>query len=554
MKLRKSLVVSISALAFISPIALVTSCSKEFYSSSDIGGVETWLKNSVGSTTTVKEKADQIKQDYKNNPNNQDNKLAESLLNQKVIQITTGGKVNDNSFNQLVWESISSFSKSIGNNNSRYFETDAIVQGLQNDAYDYAISNGYKIWVLTGYQQESLLKSWLETGKNRERFNEAGVKIITVDWYSGELVESGKILGLNFKTQESSFTVGYAAAKLVSEVYPGSQNVNNRYFNTFAGGDFSGATNYNYGFYEGMRRWNAEQSSNDTKVASTIVSNSESVDLTTSFSITNDSKAKVNSAVDGYSTGVAPKVIMPVAGSLTSVAIDRVKEKKSDQWIVGVDTDMSFTYPSDKGFLLTSSEKRIAIAIYKALCLFFGLNSALGDEGINQVNMVWQNDEYLIKDKSSGQISSYNVAGGYAEGFVGVSKSTLNSKLKFNDGANAGKTYAQRFDEIVDETWDKFFGEDGMSGLFESTLVPTSEQLAKGPAYFNNPKYGQMTAGDLTTYFNKVILGTDNFDYLVVNSWLNKATTSSSSMQITVDQLLANTNLNVEQPKRKEDK
>lgn len=515
--------VILTSLSFI-PIVLVNSCgfNKEFYSNNDIGGLTDWL----GQTKDrVEAKAKEIRAKESGNINvGTENEMsieqAKKLLNQKTILISTGGKVNDNSFNQLVWETVSSFSKSIGNNKNRYYETQAIDQNMQNDAYNYAINNGFKIWILTGFQQETLLGNWLKIGKNKERFDKAGIKIITVDWYSNSLTQPGRLLGLNFKTQESSFVVGYSASKLVSEIYPGidDKSIKNRYFNTFAGGDFSGATNFNYGFYEGLRKWNSEQIDNSTKVASTTVSKNVSVDLNTSFAITNDSRAKVNNAIDGYSSQNAPKVSMPVAGSLTSIALDRVQEKKSEQWIVGVDTDMAKSFNTMKDLILTSSEKKISIALYKALSTFYGLSEELDGNKINDIRMVWDNENYLIQQKQQNRnindnlslVSNYNFVGGYSEDFVSVSKSTLNPNLKFAADHKIeslrNKTYAQRFDEIVVETWNKFFGEDKKSGEFEKNK-PSELEIYNGPIFFNNPKYGGMTANNLDNYFNLAIFG-----------------------------------------------
>lgn len=498
MKSKNSIYLNLLSILPLSIIPICVVSCKDFYTNGNIGGLSNDWNNKI------KQECKTIEQNYKNDPTNEENKKKYELLSQKTIQITTGGKVNDFSFNQMVWETISAFSKAINNDSNRYYETLSISQDMSNDAYNYAIANGYKIWILTGFQQETLLKNWLSIGRNKERFDNEKIKVITVDWYNENLTLPGRLLGLNFKTQESSFVVAYSAAKLLSEIYPGNNNIKNRYFNSFGGGDFSGVTNFNYGFYEGLRQWNSEQNSNDTKVASTYVNSNESVDLTTSFSITNDSRAKVNNAVDGYNNGVEPKVILPVAGSLTSVAIDRVLAKKSQQWIIGVDTDASLSFPSNKNLILTSSEKKIAIAVYKALSLFYGLNEALDNDALD----IKVNEDFEIVDENN-KLINMNKTGGYKEGFVDVSKSTLDPSLKFSNGT----TYATRFDEIVEQTYERFFA----SGLLENN----KPNNINDPVTFNNVFYGFMTAGNLSTYFNPAIFGDKSRNIIGVNSWLN---------------------------------
>ncbi len=524
---------SVGAL-MLSPIGLVASCSSNdskysFYTSDKIAGINSWLE-SVGLSGAIESKANKIrekynvyKQKYENDEINEDEKkefekvkLEESLLNQKTIHISAGGKVNDQSFNQLVWETVSTFSKSIGNPNNRYYETLAISQNMQNDAYEYALSNGFKNWILVGFQQESLLSNWLRLGNNKTRFRNAGIKIITIDWYpsnSIDGVDPGHLLGLNFRTQEAAFTIAYSAAKLVAEEFGGNgeESIRNRYFNTFAGGDFSGATNFNYGFYVGMQKWN-EKNDESKKVASTIKSNFEAVDLGTSFSVTNDSRSKVWSAIDGYGniegfkSQYAPKVIMPVAGSLTSVALDRVKDKKSDQWIIGVDTNASLTFPNEKGLILTSLEKKISVAVYKALSLFYGLDDVLKEESFekhNDLTLKWDSEEnnYLLFKIQKGEsevLTNFNVVGGYKDGFVGVSKSTLSDER-----------IAKKYDEIVEETWSVFFDNESNEECLYSHFInyPITNENVLG--WYNNVLQGQMTAGDLTTFFNPYIMGGD---------------------------------------------
>lgn len=465
--MKKSLFSIFAISTVISPIALTISCSEnEKYTSSDIGGLNNYFNHNEKENKKLIDQANKIRKG-----NDVD---AKNILNQKTILLTTGGAVTDQSFNQSVWEAMSKFSKEINNDENTYLETKVISQAQANISYDYAISNGYNIWILTGFQQGDLLTNWLKIGQNSNRFKRNNIKVISVDWFINKetelLIKPGQVLGLNFRTQEASFTTSYAASKLLKEINEeDSEKYQSKktYFNSFAGGDFSGATNFNYGFYEGLRQFNDDESG---KNSPWFARSTSPIELDTTFASTIDSRAKVEKEVNGGGNSKElPQIIFPVAGSLTANTIDIVKAKNKGQWVIGVDSDQSLVFQSDKHLLLTSAEKRIAIAIYKALVTMYGLSNF--DEKIMEgflpkdfsINM----KTGLIQKDFNGSLfgENYNVNGGYKEGFVGVSKSTLDPKLTFKNN----KTYAARFDEIVEETWSEFFGNEKQKGRF---LIP----------------------------------------------------------------------------------
>ena len=495
------------ASAFALIPAVIVSCSRnsstisQQYITTDIGGLNNTFNptNSNNVNQKLVDKAKEIRQG--------DDQAKKDLLDQRVILITTGGKTNDKSFNQSVWEAVSKFSNEIDAKDNTYYENPVIDQATQSSSYDYAIAKKFKIWILTGFQQETLLLQWLSVGNNLQRFLNNKTFVITVDWFPADKSENetiqkildaikGRVLGLNFKTQHGGFTMGYAASKLVQEIDadlkkgPSGPQQNafasgNTWFNAFAGGDFSGATNFNYGFYEGMRQFNEENAAKTNSEEKYFVKASPT-DLTTNFAINNESKQKVFAQVDGHfvnSTQIPPKLIFPVAGPLTSVAIDRVKDKKSNQWIVGVDADQSLAFEADKGLLLTSVEKRIAIAAYKALLTVFGLTDYDTTGGSEEKTNLLTGSGYRISDgliMNGSTPVNFNSTGGYKEGFVGVSKSTLDPNLFKFQNTNENKTYAQRFDEIVDQTWKDFFGEGDRVGRFETDKTSTSGLVQNG--------------------------------------------------------------------------
>lgn len=487
-----------------------TSCEvNDKFVGTDIGGLNNYFNyQSLTNELLVKE-VWKIK--------NSNDEIKKNLLKQKTILLSSGAKVNDQSFNQSAWEAVSKFSKEIDNRDNSYFETFIMNQSNQNDAYDYALAKNYNIWILTGFQQANFLKTWLKIGRNNDKFIKNNIKVIAVDWYNDSLVKKGRILGLNFRTQEASFVASYGASQLLYKInQEDSKKFVNPYFSSFGGADFSGITNFNYGFYEGLRQFN-EDVINNYKVSS------NKIYLDTGFASTPDARNKVKNIVDGDDS--LPQVILPVAGALTANTIDAVKEKKSNQWVVGVDTDQSLAFPNDKKYLLTSIEKRISIAVYKALVVLYGL-SDYDDNVMNNFlgNDHFINDRGLIVNKTTNELENFNVEGGYLSGFVGISKSTLDSNLKLKNG----KTYAQSYDEIVENTWKEFYGSKNSVGRFNEQKTSTNkglkpseetirdfsdainalnntEENIKKILALKNVAFGYMTFSNLNNYFNPII-------------------------------------------------
>ena len=482
--------ITATALTFMS-LPLVVSCASSGkkgvgqYVSSDIGDLQGQFNPGEAQNSKLIAEVARIRAST--------DETAKTLLNQKTILITTGGKKNDKSFNQSVWEAISKFSREVGQAENAFYETSVISNSAQFNAYEYALSKGYKFWFLTGFQQEGQLASWLQIGNNIERFKANKTVVITVDWYPGDAPAApnvlsqvrGHILGLNFKTQEGGFVAAYSAAQLLSEIHAEDPNQfpsGATYLNSFGGGDFSGVTNFNYGFYEGLRQFNEDM------MAGTIFPNqakyfiraSAPVELSTGFALTNAAKAAVERQVDGTPGQMPPQIIFPVAGSLTAATIQRVRAKNQGQWIIGVDTDQALAFPNERDSLLTSVEKRIASAVYKALITLYGLTYT---DAVNLLPPAYQLDDQRAIHHQ-GHLSNFNSVGGYDRQLVGVAPSTLSAQLVFQKRQNrTGKplTYAQRYDALVAATQQSFFGSDGQSGRLYQPLSDVQHHGLKPP-------------------------------------------------------------------------
>ena len=492
----------------ITSILTTVSCSNQKYSNNDIGGLNQWFNPGQNENKKLINYVDQI--------NHSNNEKAKNLLKQKTILLTSGGSIGDFSFNQSAWEAISKFSKEIGNKDNEVFQVISISEAEQFNAYDYAIAKGFKIWVLTGFQQEWLLRNWLKTGRNLERFKNNKINVIALDWFPGDDPEDvlsqikGSVLGINFRSQEAAFTASYAAAELMEQINksnPDSFKADDNLFNSFGGFDIGGITNFNYGFYEGLRQHNEDNISQNRDY---LLRATSPINLNTTFTLNNGSKVAVQNQVNGVNDQKKPpKVIFPVAGELIANVIDLIKQKKSDQWVIGVDTNQALVFATDKAKILTSVEKKIAIAIYKALLTLYQLD---GYENNNKSfsllpNGYHFNDDNLIVNEKNN-LTNFNAIKGYKDGFVDVAKSTLDQNLRFQNGS----TYAQKYDEIVANTWDEFFGNENkkLKGRFN---INKSES--------ENNKKGLKPTEDEIKMFEQAIADSNNLSKENIEAILN---------------------------------
>ena len=83
------------------------------YAKSDIGGLEDFNKDNDNIFDEIKNVSKMIEE-------GNDKEKKDLLYNQPIVQIISPGKVNDLSFNQLVWEGVSTFSRLTNLKNSTY--------------------------------------------------------------------------------------------------------------------------------------------------------------------------------------------------------------------------------------------------------------------------------------------------------------------------------------------------------------------------------------------------------------------------------------------------
>lgn len=489
--------------AIIAPTFSMACISDNILAKTNISEVQTYFSSEVREQIYQEVQSNEILRDY--------------ILNNKIIQITTAGKVTDNSFNQMTWEAISEFSRNVGFNldMSSYKETKSMSTNEIHQAYSDALNKQYKIWVLTGWQHSSFFQSWIQIPVYRQKFKEQNIKIISIDWDATQISEldPGTCISLNFRTQESSFLIGYAISQYLNEKYP--DDPTKKIVNTTAGTDTAGSTNFSYGFLEGIRAWNNEQTDETKKIFSNVYKEDSKVFLETTYESNNPlTRNEFTLSITGQGKEIfkeqAPTIVMPVAADWSNTAANIIKEtnKLDQQWVVGVDSNMAISYgPTYAPYFITSSEKRIGIATYKALCFLLGISQTLSLPELypnsNETNWIINLESTKIEQNSVE--SNIVVNGGIELGFVGASPSTLSNKED-----------AKRFDAIIKETKNKFFGENSSENLLNTVdqallakynEVKLSNNIAEyNLAVFNlaNVLYGEMNANN-KEYFNLVV-------------------------------------------------
>ena len=333
-------------------------------------------------------------------------------IKRKTMLITAGGVVNDKSFNQSAWGALELYASQAGikkgDGTIDYRETTS--DNELPTMYDQAIDSGYKTLVLTGFQQGTIFENWLKKANNEQKFIESKAIIVGVDWDGTKIIPKGQFFGLGFKTQEPSWVVGYAAADYLttSGIAP--------HLSSFGGGVYDGVTDFNNGFLQGMLDWNKN---NPTKQVKFYSGNEQasSIDLSTGFADTPETIAKINNIVGTNEN--APQIILPVAGTLTTTTLDNIKNKNSQQMIIGVDTNQSLAFPNDKDKFFSSIEKKVGVAVYKALVLLSGIPLDNVDCGTTDVGF----EGLFVANEKSAYVKY-----GFDKGLVDYSPSTISGK------------------------------------------------------------------------------------------------------------------------------
>lgn len=413
MAITKKLLLGLGALSFVTlPILSFVSCSSDSKESPFDLGI-----------------ADEVKSFYGDKLNSLpvENK-------KRVMLITAGGKVNDKSFNQSANGALNLYKEQVGFSGDKEVMFRETLNDTQLDQmYTEAMTLNINVLVLTGFQQADTFKVWLEKPGNKEKFIASKAIVVGVDWNGSSFVPAGQFFGLGFKTQDASWVVGMAASEYLS-------TTSSPYLSSFGGGVFDGVTDFNNGFLQGMKDWNKTNPTQKVQFRSGNKKVNE-IYLSSGFEPTQDNIEEINNLL-GTSKTESPQIILPVAGSLTNNTLTAIQQKRSNQLVIGVDSNQSLALPSFASKFFSSIEKRVALAVYKSLVMLSGVPLNYKDD--NSDDKGFEGDFVSIANATESKLAKNTfVKYGFEKGFVGYSKSTI------KDGAQVDLLLQKYFDEFT---------------------------------------------------------------------------------------------------------
>jgi basic membrane protein A len=155
---------------------------------------------------------------------------------------------------------------------------------------------------------------------------------------------------LLFETAEAAFLVGYAAAD-----YSTTKTIG-----TYGGLPFPSVTDFMTGYYNGAMQW-GKDNGQTVKVLGWDAAGPESYTMIGGFtpnSSTEIAKTQITGGAD---------VILPVAGNQFTSVQTAIDELNKDAVMIGVDVDIAAGNPELAKYILTSIEKRMAIATFDVI-------------------------------------------------------------------------------------------------------------------------------------------------------------------------------------------
>ncbi|WP_337899429.1 BMP family ABC transporter substrate-binding protein [Mesomycoplasma ovipneumoniae] len=306
--------------------------------------------------------------------------------------VTADGTVTDKSFNQSSWEAIQQMAAITGGEiTSIDSSTDSLSQ-----KYNSLINTNKNIWVLSGFQHNEALQSWLAIPENKQSFTNKKIIVIGIDLPGLDVViPRGQYIRLNYKSEEAGYLAGYANAAFLAAKYP--NNAAKRSAITVGGGAFAAVTDFIAGYLAGIKAYNAANPTKKTKITA------DTIKLDTNFAVNSSSK----STLEGLATNGSPSTLLAVAGPLTGIFAD-IAAGDHDRYLIGVDTDQSLVYTNARRRFFTSILKNLGYSLFSVLADLYTKKS---------------NSKYL-----GGFVQSQKnafVKLGYKDKFVDIADSTL---------------------------------------------------------------------------------------------------------------------------------
>lgn len=263
----------------------------------------------------------------------------------RPVQIVDGKNLLDKTYMESTFAALAVLSEKFGIDLQNPILKTSDSQSM-DFLYNTAFKRGYRVFLLPSFRHQTIFERYYQN--NKKLFEkEKNLLFVGVDFeFDDGIIKPGSAVSLNFKTEESSFVIGYAVAHYLAEKY---SDPTERVISAFAGVPFRGATDYVFGFLEGVKYWNQTQPKRVRFLG-------DKVDTSSGFDPASPSAGKsINRSISGGKT----KIIFPVSGGSIARRLLSETEKNKDVLIVGVDTDLSKSLPEYKDRIFSSSLKKI---------------------------------------------------------------------------------------------------------------------------------------------------------------------------------------------------
>ena len=254
-------------------------------------------------------------------------------VDQKIWFVTDGGSVDDKSFNQQGKEALEEIihdTKPIVSIKER--TTSSIVSG-----YEIAANFGAEYILTPGYLHSQAIDEW------NKNFGMDVINFLLIDAPSNGRKDVASLL---FKTQESAFLAGVLSGLYLQSIGDIDPKVG-----IWGGENIPSVTDYIIGYVDGIDYYNNNLLNESPKVTFAKLG-SDSAYTNSGFVVgggTPKATTLLNNGAD---------ILFPVAGPQIVDALQAVNSF-GDQMVIGVDSDQSLQYPSQKDRILTSVVKDI---------------------------------------------------------------------------------------------------------------------------------------------------------------------------------------------------
>lgn len=279
-----------------------------------------------------------------------------------------------------------------------------------NSIYYNAFRRGYQIFVLPSFAHSEQFVDFYRKYKAEIDGRENLLFFGLDNSFADGVLPLGTTVNATFKSEESSFVIGYAAAAYLAEKYEKEED---RLVAVFGGAPFSAVTDFLFGFLEGIKAYNATHE-RKTRV------NSNEIDLTSGF---NGAAENARIAIERALFGGKVKIAFPISGISVVQKLLAISENQPELLVIGVDVDLTLSNSQYKERFFTSSLKNSGKVVYDILRDFY------------------TGSTYQLTPKFFAKQENLRIHKGLEEDWVGYAPSTAKDAKRINELLDQARSF-----------------------------------------------------------------------------------------------------------------